>query len=723
MDEVIRAQDDFYILARSAYADQRTHVLKHGDTFAVFDRFGDIQPLGIGEHGIYHDGTRYLSRLLFLLHHTDRPLFLNSTVKQDTSVLAADFTNLDISANGEVLIPRGMLHIFRSKFLWQGTCYEQLRLRNYGLSKIRLEFSLQFAADFADIFEVRGVQRRRKGRLLPPRVHGRAVMLAYEGLDGVTRRMTISSSPRPQVATPESLQFAAELPPNGGEATYLLTLACHTGRAAPRRLAHRAAYSRCAQAVAHVREGYCRMVSSSEPFNAWWNRSLTDLGMMTTQLAQGPYPYAGVPWFNAPFGRDGLITALECLWINPGIAQGVLAFLASTQATRIIPEQDAEPGKILHEMRHGELAALKEIPFGRYYGSADATPLFVFVAGAYYERTGDAAFIQSLWPAIERALRWIDQYGDADRDGFVEYLRRSSAGLGNQGWKDSHDAVFHADGRLAEGPIALCEVQGYVYAAKRLAAVMARALHKPRRARELFRQAQQLQRRFDDAFWCPELGTYALALDGKKRLCRVRTSNAGHCLLTGIAGERRAAETAKTLLGPASFSGWGVRTLSSMEPRYNPMSYHNGSVWPHDNALIASGLARYGFKHGALQILSGLFDASLMLDLNRLPELFCGFMRRSGEAPTLYPVACAPQSWAAASTFMLLQVVLGLSLHAPEGRIRFFNPMLPETVKELQLYGLRVGESTVDLWIQRHGDDVGINVLRRAGRVKIEVVK
>jgi glycogen debranching enzyme len=369
------------------------------------------------------------------------------------------------------------------------------------------------------------------------------------------------------------------------------------------------------------------------------------------------------------------------------------------------------------------MAALGEIPFGRYYGSVDSTPLFVLLAGAYYQRTQDQALIEALWPNIELALRWIDRYGDMDGDGFVEYLRHTPKGLVQQGWKDSHDSVFHADGSLACGPIALCEVQGYVYAANRSASELAYVLGQAERASELLRQAQTLQGRFEETFWCEELSTYALALDGNKRPCRVRTSNAGHCLLTGIASPERARRTARTLLEEGSFSGWGIRTVAASEVRYNPMSYHNGSVWPHDNALIALGLARYGLTDEVLKVMTGLFEASLFVDLHRLPELFCGFHRRPGEGPTLYPVACAPQSWAAASVFLLLQACLGLTIQGPEGQICFSQPVLPEFLKEVRVKDLQVGEGSVDLLLQRRGQDVGINVLRREGSLKIVIFK
>jgi glycogen debranching enzyme len=391
--------------------------------------------------------------------------------------------------------------------------------------------------------------------------------------------------------------------------------------------------------------------TSNHRFNEMLRRSTVDLAMLLTETPQGLFPYAGIPWYSTTFGRDGLITALQCLWLDRRIAQAVLRRLAALQATAFDAASDAAPGKILHEMRSGEMANLREIPFGLYYGSVDATPLFVLLAGQYAQTSGDIETLKDLWPAMERALAWIDGPGDADRDGFVEYYKESEKGLVNQGWKDSHDAVFHADGRLAEGPIALAEVQGYVYAAKKLAAWCAEKLGLEERARQLSEQADRLAKRFDEAFWCEELGTYALALDGNKEPCRVRTSNAGQVLFSGIARPESAEPIVSCLMGSDCFSGWGIRRVSAAESRYNPMSYHNGSVWPHDNALIALGFSRYRAKAAVNRIFRSLFDAATFLDLYRLPELIYGFPRFAGCGPTLYPVACAPQAWSAGTFF------------------------------------------------------------------------
>jgi glycogen debranching enzyme len=722
--EVIRVRDAFYIRSSSSRIDVRTRVLKQGDTFGVFDRFGDIDTFGTGELGMYYQDTRFLSRLTLKLGK-DRPLLLSSTVREDNAVLAVDATNPDVSRNGETVVPRGIVHIYRTKILWKRTCQERLRIHNYGRVPMDFSFSLEFDADFADIFELRGVTRERRGRRLETEIAQGMVVLAYEGLDRRPRRTRIVFDPPPSRLSESAANYQIRLEP-GEDASYRWVIACEVD--ADARAQIKPCYEEVVQEAASAAESaHARqplIFTSNEQFNDWLNRSFADLEMMRTETPYGSYPYAGVPWFSTEFGRDGIITALQCMWFDPSLARGVLAYLAATQADAENPEQDAQPGKILHETRAGEMAVLGEIPFKRYYGTIDATPLFIMLAGAYYRHTGDRAFVESIWPNVERALAWIDYYGDIDGDGFVEYTRRSKLGLIHQGWKDSHDAVFHADGTSAEGPIALCEVQGYVYAAKLAAAELAELLGDPARARDLSKQAKTLFRQFDESFWCDELSTYALALDGRKQPCRVRTSNAGHCLFAGIASAEHARRVAATLTHETSFSGWGIRTVATSEARYNPMSYHNGSVWPHDNSLIAAGFARYDLKESAAIVLAGLLDASLFFDLHRLPELFCGFPRRPGEAPTLYPVACAPQSWASASVFLLLKACLGLSVSASERRLTFSKPILPRFLQQVTIRGLKVADGRADLLLTRHDEgDVGVNVLRREGALDVVVLK
>ena len=681
----------------------------------MFDHAGTIRQAGLGELGIYHEGTRFLSRFEIALER-QRPLLLGSTVRSD-NVLIVDFANPDMPEFRGGHLPRDTVHMFASSFLWNGAWHARIRLHNFALGPLELELALLFAADFIDIFEVRGMRRERRGELREPVVGKDSVTLAYDGLDRRTRTTVLSFAPAPALLTRTRAEFRITLAAKA-EAVIEIRAAFANGAA----LTYDDACTHT-HARTESRRGCCAELATSNPvFDEWVERSAGDLEMMITETPHGPYPYAGVPWFSTAFGRDGIITAYQRLWLDPALTRGVLAFLAATQATGHDREQDAEPGKIIHETRLGEMAALREVPFGHYYGSVDATPLFVVLAGAYWRRTADRAMLEMLWPHIEAALAWLDQHGDVDGDGFVEYARRSTRGLVSQGWKDSYDSVSRRDGALADGPIALCEVQGYAYAARRAGAELARVLGRDDRAAQLEHAAEALREQFERAFWCDELGTYALALDGEKRACAVRASNSGHCLWSGIASAERAGRVIATLLEESSFSGWGIRTLDADEARYNPISYHNGSVWPHDNSLIAMGMARYGAKRGAARILEGLFEASHHFDLRRMPELFCGFRQRAHEGPTLYPVACAPQAWAAGAVFLLVQACLGIDIDATRRCVYFDRPVLPAGLEQLVIRNLEVGTGSVDLIVERYQSDVGVHLDRRDGDVEVVVV-
>ena len=718
-EQLIDHGQQYYIVATERPAAVRTHVLKHGETFAVFDDFGDIDVEGRTELGLYHAGTRFLSQLKLTLA-THRPLLLSSTVRRDNVVMSVDLTNPDLYTFGEVALPRGTLHINRTRHICNGVCYDLIRVRNFALAGVAIDLGLNFGSDYVDIFEVRGQQRKARGAMLPTQVAVDRVVLAYWGLDDVTRRTILTCSPPPDFLDAGVLRFRLQLG-SRAERTIALAVACEIGAA-------RTAVYSFDEALGRPRENHRavmtladRIESSNPQFNAWLRCSAADLGMMLTPTEHGLYPYAGVPWFDTTFGRDGIITALETLWLWPDLGRGVLTFLASTQAREISTEHDSQPGKILHEARKGEMAALGEIPFGRYYGSVDATPLFVMLAGAYFRRTADLGYIQSIWENIRAALDWIDRHGDLDQDGFVEYARRSPNGLVHQGWKDSHDSVFHADGRLAEGPIALCEVQGYVYAARLAAAHIAEALGHAGLAGELRQRAADLRLRFEERFWCEDMACYALALDGDKRPCAVRTSNPGHCLYAGLVAENRARAVLDGFADEHFYSGWGLRTVAENELRFSPMAYHNGSVWPHDNAFAAAGAARYQRKALAARILASQFEASTYFELHRLPELFCGFRRREGEAPTRYPVACSPQAWAAGAVFMLLEACLGISIDAQRRIVTLTHPLLPQGIDVVRIHGLDVGDAAVDLTLHRYSGSVGVDVERRVGHFDVIV--
>jgi glycogen debranching enzyme len=712
------SESPFYIPMTGPAARPRRS-LKHDDTFIVLDSHGDVGASAGGPDGLFNCDTRYLARLELVLDEV-QPLLLGSNLRDDNSALTVDLTNPDVVRGGRIVLRKDMLHIVRTIFLWHGTAYQRIGVQNHGDRAASFDLTLLFGNDFADLFEVRGETRRRRGIASSKLAGPTDVALEYHGLDGQARATTLHFDPRPTRLAASTATWHLELAPQAITSLFVAVSCNKPAAHKPARffrglLAHRREMRKSTAGAASIE-------TSNNIFNEVLCQSMADLNMLMTETPQGRYPYAGIPWYSTTFGRDGIITALQMLWVDPRIARGVLRRLAVYQARTADPLADAEPGKILHEMRGGEMAALREVPFKQYYGSVDATPLFVLLAGLYVERTGDDETLAELWPAIEAALRWIDGPGDPDRDGFVEYQRASEQGLANQGWKDSYDAIFHADGQLAEGFIALAEVQGYVFAAKQLAARCALRLGKTDLAGKLEADAQDLAKRFEAAFWCDELGTYALALDGEKRACAVRTSNAGQLLFTGIVREDRARMVAADLMRPHFFTGWGIRTVARGEARYNPMSYHDGSIWPHDNALIALGLARYGLKHSVEHVFKGLFEAATYMDLRRLPELFCGFQRERRRGPTLYPVACAPQAWASATPFTLLEAALGLEFDAARGEIRLRNPRLPAFLNEVVLRDLQLGPSSVDLRVRRHGEDVSLEVLHTRGRIQVSIV-
>ncbi len=708
--------EPFSVSAAVSLQERRYRTLKSDDTFGVFDHGGDILSVPGGTDGLYHLDTRHLSRFELTLGGV-QPLLLSSTLGADNVMLTSDLSNASMSDLGMSALEQGVIHVQRSLFLGDAACHGRIAVRNFGFARHRVRLELRFEADFADLFEVRGMHRERRGDRLPPVLTHDGIALSYRGLDAVTRTTRLAFEPAPQAAAGGSAVFDLDLEP-GGRATVFLEAAFGPESAARRpRAAFLAAYVR---AKRRLRASAARTAAVSSPHEAFgqaMRRSASDLRMLVTVKPTGPYPYAGIPWFSTAFGRDALITALLTLALDPALALGVLRFLAQEQATEFDPASEAEPGKILHEMRGGEMAALREVPFRRYYGSVDSTPLFVMLAGAYLDRTGDLASFQALWPHIDLALGWMDRR--ADSHGFVRYQRSTEDGLANQGWKDSYDSISHADGSLARGAIALCEVQAYVYAARRAGAAIARRLGLEAQAAALEARAEHLRQAFEARFWCERLGTYALALDGDGRQCQVRSSNAGHVLMTGIAAPERAVQVARGLLDARLFSGWGIRTLATDEARYNPMSYHTGSIWPHDNALIALGRARLGLRAETARLFEGMEASADAMDLRRLPELFCGFPRRPGQGPTSYPVACSPQAWAAAALTGVVQARLGLSVDPAARAVRFDRPDLPGFLDCLTLRHLSLGGARVSVLVSRTPGEVSVSVIERDGDIHV----
>jgi glycogen debranching enzyme len=713
---------DFHIQAAPEAAALPKLVLKHGEAFLVADRRGDFPAHFEGELGFYRAGTRHL-RWLELRLDGARPLLLGAEVGTDNDQILVTLTNADLHGDPPAptpAVPRNTIHLERRLVLYDPHLLQTVRVTSFHDRPCQLTLEVMFAADFRDVFEVRGTHRPARGRLLGAVREGGRLHLGYRGLDGVQRTTTLAFEPAPLVVAAHRALYRVTVPPAGSLTIELaVTASSEDARpaSAPPRLADAVRSLRTTDARLPARAP--RIASDNETFNALVQRSWLDLNMLLTDTPQGRIPYAGVPWYVAPFGRDSLITAHQLLPWDPEVAAATLRFLAHWQGRGDDAFLDEEPGKILHEYRRGEMANLREIPFLPYYGTVDATPLFLILLADYVRWTGDLALARALWPAARTAVHWLRER--IRRDGWLAYTRRSPIGLGNQGWKDSEDAVMHADGRLARPPIALVEAQGYAYAAGRAAAEVSALLGDEAAAARLAADADALRAAFNREFWMEAEEFYALALDGDGRACEVISSNPGHCLWTGIVDERRAPSVAKRMLGEDMFSGWGIRTLSARERRYNPMSYHNGSVWPHDNAIAVAGFRRYGLVEPALAVASGLLDASRWFEAARMPELFCGFSRVPDHGPIAYPVACAPQAWAAGAPLQLLAALAGFEADAVQGRLTLHSPVLPPWLRFVEIHDLRVGGARLDLAISRGRDNASVELLARRGDLEVIV--
>jgi glycogen debranching enzyme len=654
---------------------------------------------------------------LILRIHGKSPELLSGEIGRDNVVFTAHLTNCTFRDRLNKLIPRAEIYVVRRRVLWKRKLYEALKVRSFATEDTEFDITLDVDSDFRDVFEIRGLTRARRGQALGPCFESDCFSLSYHGLDGHLRKTVITFS-APVAVHGQTVVLPIALKP--GESRHvLISIASDGDMARPNRARFFAALKKSKREARHHISAINHLQTSNTAFDAWAYRSAADLALLVTEMDTGPYPYAGIPWFSVPFGRDAVVTALQVLWINPSLARGVLAYLSALQAAESSVFQDAEPGKIMHETRKGEMAALREVPFGRYYGGADTTPLFVLLAGAYFRRTNDVEFCRTVWPAICAALEWIDKFGDADRDGFLEYRCGVSGGLQNQGWKDSDDSIFHRDGSLAKGAIALVEVQAYVAAAKRAAAEIARAIGESGYAAVLVGQADRLQEAINTKFWCGEIGTYALALDGDKRACAVRTSNAGHVLYCGVADHEKATLVGRDLMSQALYSGWGVRTVATDASLYNPMSYHNGTIWPHDCSIVAAGLARYGMSSYAGRIFTGMFHAACHFSNFRLPELFCGFQRHAGEGPVTYPSACTPQAWSSGAVFLMLEATLGVDINAPAGVVSVRQPYLPEWLDRVTLNNLAIGDCRATLEFRRRKDGVEVGLTQVQGNLRL----
>jgi glycogen debranching enzyme len=729
-------------------------VLKHGNRFLLTDSFGDIHPDSRGL-GLYEGDTRVLACSVLRVGGV-RPVLLQTSVGANYRG-GIQMTNPSADRNPDAkthrthqLIGR-TIGISRDRLIGADGVSERVRIVNHAADPASVPIDLELGADGADIFEVRGYPRKGRGALLPAAATDRRVTFRYVGVDKVELLTHLAFS-EPAEAVESVKQARADGSDSGaairlrwtlsmgpGEVREVTWTTWSTERPAPDDGAEEAS-SPAEQtalfppvprvspdegaAAYHAWErGTTSVDSDHELFNLVVKRSISDLRLLVND-GPGPdqrYIAAGVPWFTTLFGRDALISAFQALAFRPQIAVETLEVLAAYQATSDDPWRDAEPGKILHELRTGEMARAGELPHTPYFGSVDSTPLWLIVLGATFDWTGDRGLVDRLWPNAMAALEWIDKYGDRDGDGLVEYERRSERGLLNQGWKDSSDAIRDRTGREAIPPIALAEVQGYVYDAKRRIARLAGIRGDAELATRLDAEADALAKRFEEAFWIEDQRYYAMGLDREKKQADAIGSNPGQCLWSGIVAPERARDVVEHLLRPSMFSGWGIRTYGADQRGYNPIGYHTGTVWPHDTSLIAAGFKRYGFDDASNRLVGQMMEAAQGFPDYRLPELFCGFDKTDAHTPVPYPVACSPQAWAAGSSFLFLETMLGLRAHADRNELELLHPHLPDWLGKVTLTDLRVGDASVDLLFHRWRGTTSAEVLRKVGDVAVTI--
>ncbi|HSA56142.1 MAG TPA: glycogen debranching N-terminal domain-containing protein [Gemmatimonadaceae bacterium] len=705
-------------------------VLKHDRLFLLTDRHGDIMPPGQCTLGLFLDDTRILSH--YALRISGGPPALLSAQVLRPYASQIDLAVSDAIFGGSAWDPKHAVHVRREVVL-DDQFLERLTLENHLLEPVDYWVELAIGCDFADIFEVRGWRRERRGQFYAPRVENGEVIFAYRGVDGRLLRTRFCLEQPPTAIDGRGFRWEFRLATG---AQHVLTWALRAEEetaATPVRVPAPPTVARDQVETrrAELRETYSRWrtecsrwKSDVSVFDDTVGRAIDDLYALYISADGGRVISAGIPWYSTVFGRDSIITGLETLALHPGIAVDTLRYLGRRQGEREDPRTEEQPGKILHELRRGEMARSGEIPHVPYFGTVDATPLWIILLHETWRWTGNDDLVPELLPNLRRALAWIDDYGDPDGDGFVEYHCTSRDGLHNQGWKDSSDGVPFPDGRLPEPPIALVEVQGYVYDAKRRAAELLARYGAPGEAEPVRAAAERLRARIQEAFWMEEMGTFALALDRHKRQVPTVTSNAGHLLWNRVPTPEQAARVVATLLDRDMFSGWGIRTLSARHPVFNPMSYHNGSIWPHDNALIVLGMAQYDMAARALPVVDVLQESAAQIEFQRVPELYCGMRRASGMRPVLYPVSCSPQAWASGAIFLMLQAVLGIFPEGSKGLLHIRNPVLPGFLHDLTITGLPAGRSRVSLRFARHRDRTLVNLLEVEGdpiQVRIEL--
>jgi glycogen debranching enzyme len=687
--------------------------IHQGQTVLISDEDGQID--WPSDKGLYFFDTRVVSS--WAIYANGEPWELLNGGAVSYYACRVFLTNRALLTEDGTILPRTLgLTVSRSI---SGGMHEDLDIVNHGMKPAIFQLEIALRCDFADVFEVKAGRIVRRGRITTEwSASQQHLRTTYRNRD-FTRAVTISPTQLSTKAVYANGRLSFELALKPGEPWHCCLLYTLTDgdrhHASPNDCVGHSHKSRHAETLADWLKNVVKIQTSNEEFYRLFRQALEDMAALRLPIA-GPdhmvfLPAAGLPWFVAPFGRDSLIVSLQNTLVYPEFACGTLEVLGSLQAKHKDDDRDAEPGKILHEIRYGELAHFKLIPHTPYYGTADATPLYLIALHAAWRAIGDRGILERHLETAEGCLSWIDEYGDRDGDGFQEYQTRSSVGYENMGWKDSGDAVVYPDGSLVKGPKALCELQGYVYDAWVRMAEVFDALGQPDRAQALRAKAATLFERFNAAFWDEELGFYAYALDGDKKKVLTVASNAGHCLWSGIVAPERATQVVERLMSPDMLTGWGIRTLSANNPAFNPYNYQTGSVWPHDNAIIAMGFKRYGFSAEAAQIAHDISVAASQFRLNQLPELYTAFQREETNFPVQYIGANVPQAWAAGSAFMLTQALLGFLPDAPRNKL-YIDPALPQWLPDLTVYDLRLGRHKLDIRFWREGEDTAFEVIK-----------
>lgn len=694
--------------------------VKEGDLFLYTNALGHAPGTENSVLGLYHRDTRYLSRLELTIGGR-LPVLLSSSAERGYAA-SVELTNLEARMPDGRTLPQATVHVRRNCFL-SDRLHELVHVRNYHHSAVELLLDLHFDADYADLFEVRGLRRRRRGTRFAPKVEGDTLTLSYLGLDEVLRKTVITFEEPPESIKQGRARYRLRLEP-GRRATLRFDVRVVAPGAPEDRPGD---FTTKLAAVRHEHErwqaGATDIVTDNEQVNLALRRGQEDLRMMAAEVDGELLPLAGLPWFVAPFGREMLMIGLETLLLDLRWAQAAVRYLGRHRGRHDSVFREEQPGKIMHELRRGELAALRAIPHTPYFGSVDSTPLFLLLACELTMWTGDLERFEALTDPVDAALRWLSDFGDPDGDGFVEYQRRSRVGLINQGWRDASDAILHTDGTPARGAIALAETQGYVYYAKRRLAAIYGQLGDVERAEQMTQEAGELKRRFNDRFWMEDEGFFAMALDGDKRQVGTVGSSIGHCLWSRIVADEHVPAVVKRLMAPDLFTGWGLRTVSSEAKAYNPVSFYNGSVWPPDTAVAANGMKKHGYVEESDSLAWGLVEAAVAHEHARLPEMFCGFKRQSINTPVSFPMACSPDASSAGSLFLILQSMLGIYAQAEENIVYVHNPVLPRWLGEVVLSNLTVGRTTMRLRFRRHGGSTTFSVLDKQGPGRIVVVE